>query len=125
MVATFGCQKPEEPDGPPVRKTYVMSGAPDPAFVGNWAGKDKMSNLELKEDGSAKIMAATLSASGRNETRLNGEWKVDKPNLFLKYKSGASDVTLKYEAKLNGDSLELIQAGNNHKNAYQRVKPKK
>ncbi len=125
MVASIGCQKPEEPDGPPVRKTYVITGSPDPAFAGSWVGKDKMSSLELKPDGTAKIMAASMSVSGRSETNLEGEWRVEKPTLYLKYKSGASDVTLKYEAHVNGDSLELIQAGNNHKNLYQRTKAKK
>jgi hypothetical protein len=67
-------------------------------------------------------MSATQSAKGRSETSIGGEWRVDKPSLLLRYKVGSEEVTLKYKADLKGDSLELIQSGNNHKNRYKRVK---
>jgi hypothetical protein len=123
-AAITGCTPPEEDEGPPKRATHVFSGTIDPAYVGQWVGDDKMSNLDLKGDGSAKIMSATESAKGRSETSIAGEWRVEKPSLLLRYKVGSEEVTLKYKADLKGDSLELIQAGNNHKNLYKKVKGK-
>ncbi len=117
-----GCRGTEDDEGPPVRATHEFKGTADPAYVGNWVDENKMSTLDLKEDGTASIVAVQMSASGRNESKLSGEWKVDPPSLLLRYKAGGEDVTLKYAAKLNGDALELVQAGNNHKNNYHRKK---
>jgi hypothetical protein len=122
-VAIIGCSPPEDDEGMPTRTTHAFSGSIDPAYAGHWIGDDKMSGLDLNEDGSAKIMSATQSAGGRSESNIAGEWRVDKPSLLLRYKAGSQEVTLKYQANLKGDSLELIQSGNNHKNTYKRKDP--
>lgn len=124
-AAIIGCSPPEDDEAMPVRATHAFSGSIDPAYVGHWIGNDKMSALDLKGDGSAKIMSATESAGGRNESNIAGEWRVDKPSLLLRYKAGTEEVTLKYQANLKGDSLELIQSGNNHKNSYKRKNDKR
>jgi hypothetical protein len=122
-IAIVGCSPSEVDESLPTRAVHAFTGAVDPAYVGHWKGNDKMSGLDLKEDGTATIMSATESAGGRAESKITGEWKVDKPSLLLRYKMGTQEVTLKYQAKLNGDSLELIQSGNNHKNSYRRGAP--
>jgi len=122
-MAMAGCQSADEDEGPPKRASHEFVGEVDPAYAGSWAGQDKMSGLELGKDGTAKILAATMSAKGRSESKIPGEWRVSKPSLLLRYKVGKDEVTLKYKATLKGDTLELIQAGNNHKNVYRRAKP--
>jgi hypothetical protein len=119
VAAIYGCAS-EVDEEMPKRAVHAFEGEVSKEFVGDWKASDNMSGLNLKEDGSAEILAVTMSQSGRNESKLPGEWKVNEKDLLLKYKSGNSDVVLKYAAELKGDSLKLVQAGNGHTTTYKR-----
>lgn len=115
----MGCE-PEVDETMPQRAVHTFEGEVSKDFVGNWKASDNLSGLNLKADGSAAILAVTFSQGGRNENEIPGSWKVKDKSLLLKYKSGDSDIVLKYEAELKGDSLKLVQSGNGHTTNYKR-----
>lgn len=119
VTAVWGCASDVD-ESMPQRAVHAFEGEIKKEFAGEWKADDNLSGLDLKEDGSASILAVTMSQGGRNESKLPGQWKVSDKSLLLKYKSGDSDVVLKYEAELKGDSLKLVQSGNGHTTSYKR-----
>ena len=105
-----GCKGAED-DLEPARmpKPVAFAGKVDPSYAGAWHSQDGNSKLDLGKDGSARIEAVSTSVKGRSVSRVVGLWLVSKGDLLLRYPEKAGgETTVKYAARLSGDSLTLL-----------------
>lgn len=116
----FGCRKADAEDEPAVvPKAVAFEGQVDSKFAGAWTSANAGSILDLEKDGSATITTAIHSQNGKSTATNSGHWLVSGSDLVLRYADASrNETTVKYAAKLSGNTLELQQPGGRLKTTY-------
>lgn len=122
LLIAAGCDPgaSESDEGPAKPKVVAFQGEVDPSFVGLWKTAKETSCLDLRKDGTAKIMSAVPTPKGIEKASIDGKWLVSNGNLLLKYTvPNQTETTVKYPATLAGKQLTLDQ-GSRSKMVYTR-----
>ena len=118
----LGCKNTDDDVEPAVLpKKVTFEGDVDSKYVGLWKSPDGASMLDLSKEGVVKIEQRIVAANGKSTSHVEGTWLAKGDDLLFRYpeKSGG-ETTLKYAAKLSGNTLVLGQSGGRIKRTYVR-----
>jgi hypothetical protein len=117
-----GCAQEEAPFEPEQPKQIAFDGEIKPELVGLWSTKGDISSMDLKEDGSAKMIN---KAVGRGASEVDGRWKAQAEKLLIETNGTNGPVVVSYGYVLKGDSLQITQKAAKLDVQYLRQRPKK
>jgi len=122
IVAAIGCKGAADDTEPAVvPKAVAFAGKVEPRFAGMWKATAGDDTLDLGKDGALAIESVTNSVAGKSKNRVKGSWLASGEGLVFRYADASGgETTLKYGAKLAGDTLVLQQSGGRLKTTYRR-----
>ena len=118
----FGCKGTDDDLEPAVvPKAVTFEGDVDSKYVGLWKSSDGNSTLDLSKEGVVKIDQKIVAANGKSTSHVEGTWLAKGDDLLFRYpERSGGETTLKYAAKLKGNTLVLGQSGGRLKRTYVR-----
>lgn len=117
-----GCAQEEAPFEPEAPKAIAFEGEVKPELVGFWATKGDISTMDLKADGTARMVN---KAMGRGTSEVDGRWKAQAEKLLIETPGTEGPIVVSYGFVLNGESLKITQKAAKLDITYKRQKPKK
>jgi hypothetical protein len=104
----------------------ALEGAPSPKLAGTWELKSGgKSTIDLKPDGTSRIVAEANSPGGMMKTDVSGQWSEKDGKLFMRRKGpDGADFTVDYTYTLDaaGKELKLSVTGRRTVQTYVKKK---
>lgn len=113
-----GCNSSEEEFTPETPPAIVFEGEIEPALVGQWETKSKLSSLDLKAEGTALM---TNVAPGRGTSTTKGEWRLADKRLLFRVEG--MDRVNAYEVEFDTKKLRMKQKSTKLDIEYLRLEP--
>lgn len=106
-AALFGCQPPEEDEGPPKPRKVEFAGSVDKQYVGVWSTSDGRSVLDLGKSGELAIKSKVSGPQGDSDSEIKGQWLAQTGKLLMQYDMSGQTIAIEYQSTLSGNSLKL------------------